>query len=126
MIEIKKYWRSIFFIPWCKTLLTSRAVSYLLLICPAGPHQFASPDALKYIYEAFLFCVGCLLQCLGVRIRVQIFRPDLGSVRFPPLLYLVAHLPINTNILTSYVLVFIHQNILNSSLSRGKSSEANL
>ena len=30
-----KYWRSIFFIPWCKTLLTSKTVSYLLLTCPA-------------------------------------------------------------------------------------------
>ena len=88
-------------------------------------HQLAFPDALKYIYEALLFCVGSLLQCLGVRIRTQIYRPDLGLVRFSPLLHLVAHLPINTNLLTSYVSVFIRQNILNSSLSWSKSSEAN-
>ena len=88
-------------------------------------HQLASPDALKYIYEALLFCMSSLLQCLRVRIRAQIFRPDLGSVRFPPLLHLVAPLPINTNLLTLYVSVFIHQNILNSSLSWSKGSEAN-
>ena len=64
-------------------------------------HQLASPDALKYIYEAFLFCVSSLLQCLRVRIRAKIFRPDLGTVKFPPLLHLVAHLPINANLLTS-------------------------
>ena len=60
-----------------------------------------------------------------VRIRAQISQPDLGSVRFPPLLHLVAHLPVNTNLLTWYVSVFIRQNILNSSLSWSKSSEAN-
>ena len=73
----------------------------------------------------FLFCVSSLLKCLRVRIRIQIFRPDLGLVRFSPLLHLVAHLPINTNLLASYVSVFIRQNILNSSLSWSKSSEAN-
>ena len=88
-------------------------------------HQLASADALKYIYEAFLLCVNSLLQCLRVRIRAQIFRPELGSVRFPHLLHLVAHLPINTNLLTLYVSVFIRQNILNSSLSWSKGSEAN-
>ena len=89
-------------------------------------HQLTSQDALKYNEKPFLFCVSSLLQCFRVRIRAQIFRPDLGKMRFHPLLYLVVHLPINANILTSHVLVFIRQNILNSSLSRGKSSEANL
>ena len=27
MVEINKYWRSIFFVPWCKTLLASKTVS---------------------------------------------------------------------------------------------------
>ena len=65
----------------------------------------------------FLFCVGSLLQGFRVRIRAQIFQPDLGSVRSPSLLHQVAHLLINTNLLTSYALVCIHKNILNSSLS---------
>ena len=46
-------------------------------------------------------------------------------MRLLPLLHQVAHLPINTNLLTSCVSVFIRQNILNSSLSWTKSSEAN-
>ena len=73
----------------------------------------------------FLFCVGSLLQCFRLRIRAQIFRPDLGSVRSPPLLHLVAHLLINTNLLTSYASVYIRKNILNSSLSWSKSSQTN-
>ena len=71
----------------------------------------------------FLFCVGSLLQCFRLRIRAQIFRPDLGSVRSPPLLHLVAHLLINTNLLTSYASMYIRKNILNSSLSWSKSSQ---
>ena len=73
----------------------------------------------------FLFCVGSLLQCFRLRIMAQIFRPDLGSVRSPPLLHLVAHLLINTNLLTSYASVYIRKNILNSSLSWSKSSQTN-
>ena len=46
-------------------------------------------------------------------------------MRFPSLLHLVAYLPINTNLLTSYVSVLICQNILNSSLSWSKNSERN-
>ena len=60
--------------------------------------------------------MGSLLQCFKVRIRAQIFGPDLGSMRPPPLLHLVAHLLIGTSLLTSYVSVLIHKNILNSSL----------
>ena len=41
--------------------------------------------------------MGPPIQYFRVRIRAQIFRPDLGSVRPPPLL----HLLINTNLLTS-------------------------
>ena len=71
-------------------------------------HQLTSSDALKYIYEAFLFCVSSLLQCLRVRTRAQSFRPDLGSMRLPPLRHLDAHLLIDTNLLTSqYVSVLL-------------------
>ena len=42
-----------------------------------------------------------------------------------PLIHQVAHLPINTNLLISYVSVSIRRNILNSSLSSSKSLEAN-
>ena len=67
--------------------------------------------------------VGSLLQCFRVRIRVQIFRPDSGSVRAPPLLQLFVHPLIITNSLTSYVPVFIRKSILNSSLPWSKSAE---
>ena len=73
-----------------------------------------------------MFCVGSLLQCFRVRIMAEVFGPELGSVRLPPLLHLFAHLMINTNLQTSYVSVFIRKNILNSSLSWSKSSETNL
>ena len=73
----------------------------------------------------FLFCVGSLLQCFRLRITVQIFRPDLGSLRSPPLLHLVAHLLINTNLLTLYASVYNRENILNSSLLWSKSSQSN-
>ena len=46
-------------------------------------------------------------------------------MRLLPLLHQVAHLPINTNLLTSYVSVFICQNILKSSLRWSKSTEPN-
>ena len=46
-------------------------------------------------------------------------------MRLLPLLHQVAHLPINTNLLTSYVSVFICQNILKSSLWWSKSTEPN-
>ena len=71
--------------------------------------------------------LGCLLHCFRVIIRAQIFRPDLGSVRPPPLLHLVAHLLINTNVLTLYVSVsvFIRKSTLNSSLLWSKSTEKN-
>ena len=59
--------------------------------------------------------MGSLLQCFRVGIRAHIFRPDSGSMRSPPLLKVVAHLLINKNSLTSYFLVFIRKNILNSS-----------
>ena len=71
----------------------------------------------------FLFCVGSLLQC--IRLRIRVLDLDLGSVRSPPLLHLVAHLLINTNLLTSYASVYIRKNILNSSLSWSKSSQTN-
>ena len=32
-VEINKYWYTLFFAPWCKTLLKIKAVSYFLLIC---------------------------------------------------------------------------------------------
>ena len=73
----------------------------------------------------FLFCVGSLLQCFRVRIRAQIFPPNLGSMRSPPLLLQVTPLLINTNLLTSYVSVYIHKSILNSSLSWSNSSQTN-
>ena len=57
----------------------------------------------KCISEAFLFCVGSLLQCFRDRIRAQIFRSDLVTVRPPPIHLLVAHLLNNTSLLTSYV-----------------------
>ena len=72
-----------------------------------------------------LFCVGSLFQCFRLRIRAQIFRLDIGLVRSPPLLHLVVHLLINTNLLTSYASVYIRKNILNSSLSWSKSSQTN-
>ena len=72
-----------------------------------------------------MFCVGSVLQCFRIRIRANIFWPDLGSVRPAPLLHLLRHLLINTNLITSYVSVFIPKNILNSSLSWSKSSENN-
>ena len=80
----------------------------------------------KYIYEVFLFCVGSLLQCFRVRIKAQIFRPDLGWVSSPLLFHLVALLLINTNLLTSYASVCNRKSILNSSLSWSKSSQINL
>ena len=57
----------------------------------------------KCISEAFQFCVGSLLQCFRGRIRAQIFRSDLVTVRPPPIHLLVAHLLNNTSLLTSYV-----------------------
>ena len=72
-----------------------------------------------------LFCVGSLFQCFRVRIRAQIFPPNLGSMRSPPLLLQVTPLLINTNLLTSYVSVYIHKSILNSSLSWSNSSQTN-
>ena len=73
----------------------------------------------------FLFYVCSLLQCFRLRIRAQIFQPDLWLFWIPLLLYLVAHLLINTNLLTSYASVYIRKNILNSSLSWSKSSQTN-
>ena len=67
----------------------------------------------------FLFFVDSLLQRFTVRIRLQIFRPDLGSVRLPPLSHLLAHLLINTNLLTPDVSVFICKNIVNSFCREG-------
>ena len=55
----------------------------------------------------------------------KFFEPDLGSVRFLPLLHQVGHPLIDTNLLTSYVSVFIRQYILNSSVLWSKSSEGN-
>ena len=72
------------------------------------------------------FEIKSLLQCFRLRIRVQVFRPYLGSVRSPPLLHLVTHLLINTNLLTSYASVYNRKNILNSSLSWSKNSQTNL
>ena len=53
----------------------------------------------------FFLYLSSLLQCFRVRIWAQIFRPDLGPVRLPPLLYLVAHLPINTFAKTFWILL---------------------
>ena len=84
-----------------------------------------SSYALKMYFWGVLFCVGSLIQCFRERIRVQTFRQDLGPVRPPHLLHLVAHLLINKNWLASYVSVFIRKKILNSSLLSSKSSETN-
>ena len=92
--------------------------------CHQLTNILTSSYALKMHLWNVLFCVGSLFQCFRVRIRAQIFWQDLGPVRSLPLPHLVAHL-INTNLLTSYVSVFIRKNILNSSLSWSKSSETN-
>ena len=62
-------------------------------------------DALQCISKVFLFCVGSLLQCFRVRIREKIIRTDLESVKPSPLRHIVAHMLINTNLLTLYVSV---------------------
>ena len=100
-----------------------------MLICTACATNWwtfwSLPIPWKCISEAFLFCVGSLLQRFRVRIRAQSFRPCLGLVRSCPLSQLVAHLPINTSLLISYVSVFICRNILSSSLSWSMNTETN-
>ena len=129
MVKISEYWHSIFFVSCCKTLLTSKTVSYYLLIYFAGATNWWTFWPLqmpwKWISKAFLFCVGSLLHYFRFRIREQTFQPDLGPVSPLRISHLVAHLLINTNLLTFYVSVFFRKNILNSSLSCSKSSETN-
>ena len=84
-----------------------------------------SPDIFKMHFWGVSVLCGLSLSIFRIRIRAQILRLDLGPVRPPPLSQLVTHLLINTNLLTSYVSVFIRKNILNSSLSWSKSTETN-
>ena len=113
MVKINEYWRSIFFVSCCKTLLTSKTVSHYLLICFAGATKWWTFWPLqmswKWISEAFLFCVGSLLHYFRFRIREQTFQPDLGPVRPLRIPHLVAHLLINTNLLAFYASVFIRK-----------------
>ena len=61
------------------------------------------PVALKMHFQMLLFYVGSLVQCFRFRIWVQISWSDKGLVRSLLFPYLVAHLLVNPNLLTSYV-----------------------
>ena len=91
LVETHKYWRSIFLVPCCKTLLTSKTVRYFLLNVLHAPPADLSRCLKNRLMRRF-GPVGSLLQCFRVKISAQIFRPDSGLVRPLPLLQLVAHL----------------------------------
>ena len=81
------------------------------------------PDALNRHFRDDSVLCGSLLQCFKVRIRTQIFRPDLGPVRLPPPLQLVVHKAHQHKITNPYISMFIRKDILSSSLLWIKSSE---
>ena len=82
MVEISKYWRSIFFVQcWCKTLLTRKTVSQ----APPTDEHFDFSGCFKMYFEGVTVLFGSLLQYFRFRIRAKIFGPDLGPVRPPPL-----------------------------------------